>query len=85
VELALRLSKLSVFRPATIDLILTKTARGDDDDLQDIQFLLQQEPITVIQLGAAFDRARAPDIREIKELFKRAKTSVLTMAVPKRF
>ncbi len=37
---------LVVFRPATVDLILTKMARGDEDDLQDIRFLLQQESMS---------------------------------------
>ncbi len=71
------------FRPATIDLILTKMARGDDDDLQDIQFLLQQEPISDAQLNEAFGRARIPEIREIKELFERAKINVLAIASSK--
>ena len=35
-RLDVELRKLTVFRPATIDLILTKMARADDDDLDDI-------------------------------------------------
>lgn len=77
-DLALR--QLTVFRPSTIDLVLTKMARGDDDDLQDILFLLQQEPLTSDQLETAFERARVPDIPEIRELFNRARTKVLAMA-----
>jgi hypothetical protein len=53
-RLVVGLQKLAVFRPATIDLILTKMARADEDDLQDIQFLLQQESITREQLTTAF-------------------------------
>ena len=74
------LRKLSVFRPATMDLILTKMARADDDDLQDIQFLLRQEPLTRDQLETAFGRARVPDVVEILELFNRARPKVLTLA-----
>src|SRR5271154_3247283 len=54
--LNVRLEKLAVFRPATIDLILTKMARADEDDLQDIQFLLRQESLTREQLTTAFAR-----------------------------
>ncbi len=75
----LHLQHLIVFRPATIDLILTKMARGDDDDLQDIRFLLAQEPLTPEQLEAAINRARVPDIDEVQDLFKRTRTKVLAL------
>ena len=55
-------------------------ARADDDDLQDIRFLLQQESLTREQLEAAFARARVPDVPEIKELFNRAQPKVLALA-----
>jgi hypothetical protein len=74
------LRKLAVFRPATIDLILTKMARADDDDLKDIRFLLQQESLTRAQLEAAFARARVPDVPEIQELFNRTRPKVLALA-----
>jgi len=74
------LRKLAVFRPATIDLILTKMARADDDDLQDIRFLLRQETLTQEQLERAFGRARVPDVEEIRELFNRARPKVLSLA-----
>jgi hypothetical protein len=44
VRLDLDLQKLAVFRPATVDLILTKMARADDDDLQDIEFCYGRNP-----------------------------------------
>ena len=66
-----------VYRLATIDLILTKMARADEDDLQDVQFLLHQERLTMDQLNLAFDKARIPEIPEIKEFFNRAKSKVL--------
>ena len=69
-QLDLHLPKLTVFRPATIDLILTKMARGDEDDLQDIQFLLRQDSTTSQQLKSAFAMARLPDVPEIQELFR---------------
>jgi hypothetical protein len=80
IRLDLGLPKLTVFRPASIDLILTKMARGDDDDLQDIHFLLQQDPLTSNQLEIAFGRARVPDVPEIQELFNRTRPKVLDLA-----
>ena len=78
-QLDVGLQKLAVFRPATIDLILTKMARADDDDLQDIQFLLKQEPLTWNQLETAFANARVPDVSEIRELFNRARPRVFAL------
>jgi hypothetical protein len=80
VSLNLDLAKLMIFRPATIDLIVTKMARGDEEDLQDIAFLLKQEPIGVHELKSAFGRARIPDVPEIEELFRKAKPKVLQLA-----
>ena len=48
----------------------------DEDDLQDIQFLLRAESLTREQLEAAFARARVPDVPEIQELFNRARSAV---------
>jgi hypothetical protein len=81
VALNMHLTKLSVFRPATVDLILTKMARGDAQDLEDIRFLLQQEHLTQNELSDAFSRARVPEVREIKELFGAAQPKVLALAV----
>ena len=80
VRLDVGLRNLTVFRPATVDLILTKMARADEDDLQDIRFLLQQEILTRDQLETAFGRARVPDVEEIRELFNRAQPKVLVLA-----
>ena len=80
IPLALR--HLSVFRPATLDLILTKTARGDETDLADIGFLLACEPLTADQLRAAFTRARIPEVPEIQALFLAAQPKVLALAKP---
>ncbi len=80
VPVDLDLKKLKVFRPATIDLILTKMARGDEQDLEDVQFLLSREPLSREQLQAAFGRARVPDVQEIRDLFQAAQTKVLRLA-----
>jgi Nucleotidyltransferase of unknown function (DUF6036) len=64
-RLELGLPRLTTYRPASVDLILTKMARGDDDDLKDIHFTLQQESLTRAQLETAFEHARVPDVPEI--------------------
>jgi len=79
VHIELELEKLAVFRPATIDLVLTKMARADNDDLQDIQFLIRAEALTQGQLETAFARARVPDVPEIQELFIQARPKVLAL------
>ncbi len=80
VPLELSLSKLRTFRPATIDLVMTKMARGDAQDLEDIQFLLSQEQLSPDELRATFARARVPDVPEIRELFLAAQPKVLKLA-----
>ena len=80
VRIPLELRHLVVFRPATLDLILTKMARGDENDLTDIEFLLTHEPLTADQLRVAFARARVPDIPETQTLFLAAQPKVLALA-----
>jgi len=80
VPLDLMLKKLSIFRPAILDLVLTKMARGDENDLKDIRFLLQQEKISCDALHAAFARARVPDVSEIRDLFAQAQPKVVEIA-----
>jgi hypothetical protein len=79
IPLGLPMVKLAVYRPAAVDLILSKMARGDDNDLADIQFLLGQEPCTVEQLRKAFDEARVPEVPEICQLFRAAQPKVLAL------
>jgi hypothetical protein len=79
VRIDVDLKQLAVFRPAAIDLILTKMARADEDDLQDIQFLIKTESLTADQLNAALARARVPGVPEIQELFDRARPRVLAL------
>ena len=79
VRVPLELGKLAVFRPSALDLILTKMARGDENDLADVRFLLHQETISSAQLRAAFTRARVPNVSEIRELFQIAQPKILGM------
>lgn len=80
VRVPVALGKLTVFRPTVLDLILTKMARGDENDLADIRFLLGHEGISTAQLEAAFRRARVPEVPEICELFRIAQPKVLALA-----
>ena len=68
---------LRLFRPATLDLILTKMMRGDDaQDMQDVAFLVAQDRITPEQIEAALAEAVIPDLEELREAFERAKPRV---------
>lgn len=80
VRVPVELRKLTVFRPSTLDLVLTKMARGDENDLTDIRFLLQKEKISANDLRTAFKEARVPDVPEIRELFRLAQPKVLGIA-----
>lgn len=79
VQIPLAMRHLQVFRPATLDLILTKMARADANDLADIRFLLEREPVTTGQLQEAFVKARLPDVPEIQALFSAAQPAVLAL------
>ena len=74
---------LKLFRPAAVDLILTKMMRGADrEDLSDIEFVLKQEPVTETELRTAFGRVRLPEIRELHDAFRAAQPKVLALAKP---
>jgi hypothetical protein len=80
VSVDVALSKLKVLRPAILDLILTKMARGDENDLVDIRFLLQQEELSPEQLRDGFKSARVPQVPEILELFQASQRKVLEVS-----
>ncbi len=68
---------LRLFRPATLDLILTKMMRGDDaQDMMDIAFLIRHDRISPGQIETAFREAVIPDLAELREAFERAKPLV---------
>ncbi len=72
---------LKLFRPATIDLILTKMMRGnDEEDLKDIEFLLGHDRISSQAVEAAYAEAVVPDIPELREAFTKAKPIVIELA-----
>ena len=72
---------LRLFRPATLDLILTKMMRGDDAQvLEDIEFLIRHDEVTRAQLEETFQRARLPEVVELHDAFAKAKPLVLDLA-----
>ena len=71
---------LRLFRPHTVDLILTKMMRGNDEqDMEDIRFLIEHDGITVAQMEPAFATVRMPDVIELHEAFARALPAVRSM------
>ena len=72
---------LKLFRPATLDLILTKMMRGDDAlDMSDIAFLIRHDRVTAGQMDDALKDAVIPDLVELRDAFERAKPRVREMA-----
>lgn len=64
---------LKLFRPHTVDLILTKMMRGDDSqDMEDVEFLVRHDGVTLEQMEPAFANVRMPDIPELHDAFKQA-------------
>lgn len=74
-----RFAKLTLYRPATIDLILTKMMRDDPADLADIEFLLAKEPISLGQLEAALKAVRLPELEEYRYILDRVRPKVLAL------
>lgn len=64
---------LKLYRPHTIDLILTKMMRGEDpQDMDDVNFLVRHDGITREQMEPAFANVRMPDVVELHDAFARA-------------
>ncbi|MBM3882793.1 MAG: hypothetical protein FJ387_24230 [Verrucomicrobia bacterium] len=77
----LRLSHLDLFRPATLDLVLTKMMRGNDEqDMADAEFMIRHDRITEGQLIEAFSRMNPVGLVELRDAFARAKPVVLELA-----
>ena len=73
-RLAQRLKKVVLYRPSTLDLILSKTARADDpEDRADILELIRREKIDLSTIENAFEEARIPEIEDLQTQFEKAK------------
>lgn len=72
---------LRLFRPAALDLILTKMMRGDDpQDMADIAFLIRHDRITVAQIEIALAEAVIPDLAELRDAFEQGQARVRELA-----
>jgi hypothetical protein len=77
----LNLRHLQLFRPATIDLVLTKMMRGNDpQDMADAEFMLRHDRITEAQLCEAFTQMQPIELVELRDAFAKAKPVVLQLA-----
>lgn len=77
----LLLHHLRLFRPATIDLVLSKMMRGTDpQDMADAQFMIRHDRITEAQLLEAFTQLKPIELIELREAFAKAKPVVLQAA-----
>lgn len=72
---------LRLFRPSTVDLVLTKMMRGNDaQDMADAAFLIHHDNITPAQLEEAFTQMKPIELVELRDAFAKAKTIVLQFA-----
>jgi hypothetical protein len=72
---------LRLFRPATLDLILTKMMRGaDPQDMADVAFLIRHDRVTPAQIESALADAVIPDLVELRDAFEQAKPRVRELA-----
>ena len=72
---------LKLSRPAGLDFILTKMMRGDDEqDMADAAFIIKHDHITKAQLLQAFSEINPIDLIELQDAFDRARPVVLKMA-----
>jgi hypothetical protein len=64
---------LTLFRPHAIDLVLTKMMRGaDEQDMEDVEFLVRHDALTSEQMEPAFATVRMPDVIELRDAFQKA-------------
>lgn len=77
----LNLRHLKLFRPAAIDLILSKMMRGNDpQDMADAGFMIYHDRITAPQLLEAFAQMNPIALVELRDAFAKAKPIVLKVA-----
>jgi hypothetical protein len=76
-----QLNWLQLFRPATVDLVLTKMMRGNDpQDMADASFMIRHDRITEAQLSQAFQEMKPIELVELRDAFAKAKPIVLRLA-----
>jgi hypothetical protein len=76
-----QLRYLRVFRPATIDLVLSKMMRGNDpQDMADAEFMIRHDRISEAQLLEAFKEMKSIELVELRDAFEKARPVVLSLA-----
>jgi hypothetical protein len=71
---------LVLFRPSSLDLLLSKMARADDPiDRADISQLIRRECFPQQTIEAAFNMARFPSEPDLIEQFEKAKTFIRSL------
>ena len=74
---------LTLARPATLDLVLTKMMRGNDpQDMADAKFMIEHDKISKKQLEAAFVEMNPVELVELRDAFLRARPIVIGFAAP---
>jgi hypothetical protein len=73
------LKHLRLFRPSTIDLILTKMMRNDRQDIGDIAFILSHEHVDPIELDKAFASVKPLGLEELQHIFSKMQPQVREM------
>lgn len=72
---------IRLFRPGTVDLVLTKMMRGNDpQDMADAAFMICHDCITGPQLLEALAQMKPIELAELRGAFERAKLVVLKLA-----
>ncbi len=75
------LQRVKLFRPATVDFVLSKMMRGNDpQDMTDAKFLIEHDRITKAQLEQAFTQMNPVELVELRDSFQRARPIVLDFA-----
>ncbi|MBI2374626.1 MAG: hypothetical protein HYV07_11580 [Deltaproteobacteria bacterium] len=69
--------RLTVSVLGPLDMIVSKLARADAGDLEDIKFLVRTRSITKEMVAAAVDRATVPEV--LREVFEHSKQRVLAL------
>ncbi len=75
------MNHLDLPRPATVDLVLTKMMRGNDEqDMADAAFMIRHDGITEGQLLAAFSQMKPIELVELRDAFASAKPRIMELA-----
>lgn len=63
---------------APLDIIVSKMARADDEDLEDMRYLIRHEQLDAGQIAGAIDSAMVPEI--LREAFERSRSKIAALA-----